>query len=266
MADRPPPADGETHDGPEVHARRARSFGALAEDYERYRPGYPDEAVDWLLPPSSRMVADLGAGTGKLTGSLLARGLQVVAIEPDGMMAGVLQRTHPTAEVRIAGADALPLGDRSVDAVLVAQAWHWFPHELAAAEVRRVLRPGGWLGLVWNRATPEEPWQVEVERLNDGARGRPSEAPGEGPDVVEVEGLPSAELESAEYPWAESLTPDQLGGRLRTFSHISLLPDAQREKLLHRAVAIAEHEAARLGSPVVPFRQTAYCVRWRPDR
>ena len=266
MAERPPPAYDETHDDPESHARRARSFGALAEDYERYRPGYPDAAVEWLLPPSSTVVADVGAGTGKLTGSLLARGLQVVAIEPDPMMAGVLQRVHPTAEVRVAGADALPLADCSVDSVLVAQAWHWFPHEHAAAEVRRVLRRGGWLGLVWNRATPEEPWQVEVERLNDGARGRPVDAPEEAPDVVEVEGLPSAELESAAFPWVESLTPVQLGERMRTFSHIALLPDAEREHLLHRAVAIAEHGAARLGSPVVPFRQTAYCVRWRPGR
>ena len=252
--------------GPEVHARRARSFGTLAEDYERSRPAYPDAAVDWLLPPSAEVVADLGAGTGKLTGSLLARGVRVVAIEPDPAMLGVLQRTHPAAAARLAGADALPLPDRSVDAVLVAQAWHWFPHEPAVAEVRRVLRPGGWLGLAWNMPAAEEPWQVEVERLNGSARGRPQEGPREQLDVIEVEGLPSAELESAVFPWVEPLTPEQQRARMATYSHIALLPDVQREELLDGVVAVVEREAARLGSSVVPFRQTAFCVRWRPAR
>jgi len=141
----------------EVLARRARSFGAVAEAYERWRPAYPDVAVDWLVPPGAREVADVGAGTGKLTGLLLARGLQVTAVEPDEAMLGVLARVHPAAEARQAGADALPLADGAVDAVLVGQAWHWFPHARAAAEIRRVLRPGGWLGLVWNQTAPGEP-------------------------------------------------------------------------------------------------------------
>ena len=251
---------------PEVRARRARSFGALAEDYARYRPGYPDDAVDWLLPPGAREVADVGAGTGKLTGSLLARGLRVVAIEPDPAMLGVLHRTHSAADARVGGADALPLPEAAVDAVLVAQAWHWFPPELAAAEVRRVLRPGGWLGLVWNAGTPEEPWQVEVERLNDEARARPMEDSRERPDVVEIPGLPTAELESAVFPWVEPVTPELVRGRLATYSHIALLPDGPRAELLDRVGTVVEQEVARLGSPVVPFRHEAFCVRWRPAR
>ena len=108
---------------------RARVFGAFAEDYERWRPGYPSEAVDWLVPPQATRVVDAGAGTGKLTGLLLARGLQVVAVEPDAGMLAVLARVHPDAGVHLSGADQLLVGDASVDAVLVAQAWHWFPHE-----------------------------------------------------------------------------------------------------------------------------------------
>ena len=266
MAEGAPPGDGESPYGPEVHARRARSFGPLAEDYERYRPGYPDDAVDWLLPGAADVVVDLGAGTGKLTGSLLTRAPNVVAIEPDPVMLGVLQRVHPTVDARLAGADALPLPDRSVDAVLVAQAWHWFPHELAAAEVRRVLRPGGWLGLVWNMVAPEEPWQIEVERLNDVARGRPQEAPRQPPDAVEVDGLPSEELEATTFPWVELLAPEQLRARIATYSHLALLPDVRRAELLDRIAGVAQEEAVRLGSPVVPFRQIAYCVRWCPAR
>lgn len=251
--------------GPEVHARRARAFGALAAEYERWRPGYPDDAVDWLLPRGARDVADLGAGTGKLTGALLARGLGVVAIEPDPEMLAVLTSVHPVADARLAGADALPLPDGSVDAVVAGQAWHWFPHEQAAAEVRRVLRAGGWLGLVWNETSPEEPWQAEVERLNAGARGRPAEDRRELPEVVEVDGLPSEELEAALFPWVERIEPAHLRARMATYSHLALLPDPEREALLDQVLAIAERAAARLGDSTVPFRQVAYCVRWRPS-
>jgi len=248
----------------EVHARRARSFGALADAYDRWRPGYPDAAVDWLLPPGARDVADVGAGTGKLTGSLLARGLRVTAVEPDPAMLAVLARVHPAADPRVAGADALPLADASVDAVVVGQAWHWFPHERAAAEARRVLRPGGWLGLVWNQSAPGDPWQEEVERLNAGARGTALEATVELPDVIEVEGLPSEELEAALFPWTEQVTPEQLRARMSTYSHIALLEAAAREGLLDRVAAVASEESRRQGAPTVPLRAVAYCVRWRP--
>jgi SAM-dependent methyltransferase len=250
--------------GPEVHARRARSFGTLAEEYDRWRPDYPDAAVRWLVPPEASQVADVGAGTGKLTGALLRRGVHVVAVEPDPEMLAVLARRYPAAEARLAGADALPLPDRSVDAVLVAQAWHWFPHEQAAAEVRRVLRPGGWLGLVWNQPWPGNPWQTEVERLNARARGQELEVQDELPDVIEVEGLASDELEAVLFPWDEHLRPADLRARMATYSHIALLADAEREELLDEISAVADREAARLGTPTVPFRQAAYCVRWQP--
>ncbi|MGZ4508065.1 MAG: class I SAM-dependent methyltransferase [Blastococcus sp.] len=249
---------------PQVHARRARSFGAVAEAYEQWRPGYPDDAVAWLLPPGARDVADVGAGTGKLTGSLLARGLRVTAVEPDPAMLGVLSRVHPAADARAAGADALPLADGSVDAVVVGQAWHWFPHERAAAEVRRVLRPGGWLGLIWNQSAPGEPWQEEVEGLNAGARGIALETMVELPEVIEVEGLPSDELEAALFPWTEQVTPEQLRARLATYSHIALLEDSSREGLLDRVAAVVGEEAGRQGTVTVPMRAVAYCVRWRP--
>ena len=249
---------------PEVHARRARSFGALADAYDRWRPGYPDDAVAWLLPPGARDVADVGAGTGKLTGSLLARGLRVTAVEPDPAMLGVLSRMHPAADGRPGGADALPLADASVDAVVVGQAWHWFPHERAAAEVRRVLRPGGRLGLVWNQAAPGEPWQEEVEGLNAAARGISLETMVEPPEVIEVEGLPSDELEAALFPWTEHVTAAALRSRLSTYSHIALLEPAARERLLDRVAAVVSEEAGRLGTPTVPMRAVAYCVRWRP--
>ena len=135
---------------------RALTFGRLAADYARFRPSYPREAVDWLVPDGATRVADVGAGTGQLTARLLERGLAVDAVEPDAAMLAELRRSCPGATAHHAGVEALPLPDASVDAVLVATAWHWFPFEEAVAEVRRVLRPGGWLGLVWNLVTPRE--------------------------------------------------------------------------------------------------------------
>ena len=249
---------------PSADARRARSFGALAEEYERRRPGYPDDAVDWLLPPGACAVADVGAGTGKLTAALLARGLEVVAVEPDPAMLSVLAARLPAADARLAGADDLPLPAGSVDAVVVGQAWHWFPQERAAAEVRRVLRPGGWLGLVWNQAWPQEPWQIEVERLNAAARGHELDVQDELPEGVEVPGLPSAELEAALFPWTEALDAAALCARLATYSHISLLDPADRRPLLAAVAAVVTDEAGRRGTPTLPHRQLAYCVRWSP--
>jgi len=155
--------------------RRARVFGNFAQDYDRWRPGYPLEAIDWLVPPSAARIADVGAGTGKLTGLLLGRGLQVVAVEPDADMLAVLAANFPGVKAEQAGAENLPLDDASVDAVLVGQAWHWFNHELALAEARRVVRPGGWLGLIGNTAFPRTAWQLELARLDpDSAQAGPS--------------------------------------------------------------------------------------------
>src|SRR5215472_2829803 len=103
--------------GTEQRKTQAASFGAAAVTYERARPSYPDEAVDWLLPPGARRVLDLGAGTGKLT-----RGLDVVAVEPSAGMRAELARMLPGVPALAGAAERIPLADHAVDAVLVAQA------------------------------------------------------------------------------------------------------------------------------------------------
>lgn len=244
----------------ELDARRARIFGSYAQDYERWRPGYPDAAVDWLVPPAARRVADVGAGTGKLTGALLARGLNAVAIEPDPDMLEVLTRLHPAAEAHLAGAHALPLPDASVDAVLVAQAWHWFPHEQAVDEVRRVLRPDGWLGLVWNDANPHAPWELELARLDpDLAAGERRED-----EQHKVPGLPTEELQAAAFPWTRLISAADLRASLATQSAFALMETSERERRLDAAAAVVAAEAARRNEPVVPLGQEAWCIRWQP--
>ena len=118
-------------DQPADEARRreqATSFGAAAGAYERGRPPYPAEAIDWLLPPGAARVLDVGAGTGKLTRQLAARGLDVVAVEPLPGMREQLARAVPGVPVHPGTAEDIPLPDGSVDAVLAAQAWHWVDH------------------------------------------------------------------------------------------------------------------------------------------
>ena len=133
---------------------RSLSFGSESAAYERGRPSYPPEAVDWLLAPTgdwdARDVLDLGAGTGKLTTRLVERGLRVIAVDPIAEMLDMLRGALPDTPALLGSAEQIPLPDSHVDAVLVAQAWHWFDADRAAAEVARVLRPGGRLGVLWN--------------------------------------------------------------------------------------------------------------------
>ena len=142
--------------------RRARSFGAAADVYALGRPSYPREALQFVVPPGAARVLDLGAGTGKVTAGLLDLGLEVVAVEPDDAM-----RAHvdPRAESLAGTAEEVPLADDSVDAVVAGQAWHWFDAARTLAEVGRVLRPGGTLGLLWNILDDSEGWPLELSEM-----------------------------------------------------------------------------------------------------
>ena len=130
-----------------MHPGIGRSFGSAVEDYVRGRPGWPQEAVDAPGIPREAHVLDLGAGTGKLTELLARRFARVVAIEPDAEM----RAANRWGEVLDGTAESIPLADAAVDAVFVAEAFHWFCDPVALAEIERVLRPGGALVLLWNR-------------------------------------------------------------------------------------------------------------------
>lgn len=145
-------------DEPADRERRARSFGEAVGAYERARPSYPDAVVDWLVPAGARDVLDLGAGSGKLTRSLVARGLRVTAVDPDPAMLAALAASLPDVRAELGTAEAIPLPDDSVDLVTVAQAWHWVDAPVAIAEAARVLRPGGRLAIVWNLRDERDPW------------------------------------------------------------------------------------------------------------
>jgi SAM-dependent methyltransferase len=133
------------------------AFGEVAGDYDRLRPGPSPEALEWLLPSGATDVLEIGAGTGILTRLLADRIPHVTAVEPDERMRALLQVT-PGVEVVAGWAEALPLPDASVDAVVAASAWHWVDEERAVPEVARVLRPGGRLALVWSGPDRSVDW------------------------------------------------------------------------------------------------------------
>ena len=158
-------------------AERSRSFGAIAEDYDRLRPGPPDEAVDWLLPADCQVAVDVGAGTGLLTRALARKVPRVVAVEPDGRMRAVLSARSPGIEALDGRGEAIPLPDASADGVFISSAWHWMDPERAIAEVTRVLRDGGRFGLIWTRRDSDTGWLHEISLREPRARPGGADGP-----------------------------------------------------------------------------------------
>jgi SAM-dependent methyltransferase len=164
-------------------APQAARFGDVADGYERARPLYPESALSELaagcrLRPGTR-VADLGAGTGKLTRQLVALGADVVAIEPAAGMRHRLEAEVPGVTVLDGTAEDIPLPDASVDVVTAGQAFHWFDTHQALDEIARVLRPAGWLALLWNER-PESGWAAELWDLRTQLTGGSRAYPGDG--------------------------------------------------------------------------------------
>ena len=226
---------------------RATSFGAVAEAYERSRPSYPDEALDWLLPPGARRVLDLGAGTGKLTRSLVARGLEVVAVEPTPGMREQFARVLPDVELLDGTGEAIPLPDASVDAVLMAQAWHWVDPDTASPEVARVLRPGGRLGLLWNVRDAGVEWIAQLDRLLPG--------PGEeqlgslAPRVA----APFGPVERYDVRWSDPVTVESLLDLTRSRSWVIALDETHRDRVLEDVRAQAQAHLEETGTLALEY-------------
>ncbi|MGO9886414.1 MAG: class I SAM-dependent methyltransferase [Solirubrobacteraceae bacterium] len=226
-----------------VHREAARGFEQGADAYERGRPGYSGEVVEWLVEElelvPGRTVLDVAAGTGKLTRELVGSGATVIAVEPVAGMRAVLERLVPEATALAGTAEALPIADGGVDAIVVAQAFHWFDGPAAVAEFHRVLALGGRFALVWNRRRVDQPLHRAVKEIIDPyRRDAPSHYHGEWRPSITAGGLfsPIAELE---VPTEQILDADAFVDRFSSVSFIAALPDDERESVIRRLRALS---------------------------
>lgn len=186
------------------HRRRELARGYLqdGERYERVRPGYPAESVEWLVPASAERAADIGAGTGKFTRELALRCRDVVAVDPSADMLSVLARQLPEVQTVIGTAEDTGLPASSVDVAAIAQAWHWCDPVRASEEAARIIAPGGVLSLAWNQLDVTVPWVHRLSRImHAGDVFRPTYRPRFG--------MRFSEPETRVFSWSQSLsTPD----------------------------------------------------------
>jgi SAM-dependent methyltransferase len=260
-------------ESPQLREERAGSFGSVAEEYERFRPGPAPIVVEWLLPAGAETVVDLGAGTGALTRLLVGRVPEVIAVEPDARMREVLAANVAGVSVRDGRGDDIPLADAGADAVLVSSAWHWMDSDSTAFEVARVLRPGGRLGVVWSGVDWGASALAEVRQraLAAGRAGTGSLAAmvaggGARPEraLRLPERAPFGPPEHELLHWEQELSADQLVGMLGTYSRVILLPDEQRRLIAEEARRLLGEIAGLHGAATVKLPFRGQC--WRSER
>jgi SAM-dependent methyltransferase len=222
------------------HTALASSFGAAAAAYADHRPDYAAEAVRWALGTASR-VLDLGAGTGKLTASLLAAGVEVVAVEPDPAMLAELHRALPSVQSLAGSAEAIPLPDSSVDVVVAGNAMHWFDMDVAGPEIARVLAPGGVLAGLWNVLDDRVDWVAGLERVSGSAAIGPRDTLRNWRAATAGLHFPRAggrarfgAPELAEFPHGQRRSADSLVATLATRAGMLVMPEVERAALLDR--------------------------------
>jgi len=233
----------------------ARSFGAAVESYDSARPTYPAGTAEWLVPASATTVVDLGAGTGKFTASLVERGLQVVAVEPDFAMLQRLVTNLPTVRAVPGTAESIPLPDASVDAIVAAQAWHWIDETRALPEVARVLKPGGTLGLVWNIRDESVPWvhQLTLAMGDSAAEQRMRE-----PVVI---GAPFGATQTRVVEWTREFTPQSLLDLVASRSAVITADAASRQRIFDSVRHLLATDPALAGKATFEMPYRTYSFR-----
>lgn len=216
------------------------AFGAAAAAYAEHRPDYAQAAVRWALElaPGPR-VLDLGAGTGKLTATLVGLGADVVAVEPDPAMLAELRRALPAVRALPGSAEAIPLPDASVDAVLAGNALHWFDMAVAGPEMARVLAPRGVLAGLWNVLDDRVGWVAGLKRVSGSAAIGPRDTLSSWRAATADMHLPNTgpaarfgSPEQAEFPHGQRRTVDSLVATLATRAGMLVMPERDREAAL----------------------------------
>ncbi len=251
-----------------VHEVAAAGFSD-PQDYEAARPSYPPDAVAWFVDhlriEPGRSICDLAAGTGKFTRLLLPTGANLIAVEPGPGMRATFRSVIPDVPLLAATSEALPFAPASLDAITVAQAWHWFDHDRATAQAARVLKPGGALGLVWNARDRTEEWVDAVWSIMDRVEKRAPWRDHENwRESAEREMPGFRPIHEAQFRHVQTMAPEDVVRRVASVSHVAVLPDRARERVLDEVRHIlGTHPAVRGRDQVgIPYRVDAfYTVR-----
>jgi SAM-dependent methyltransferase len=244
---------------------RATSFGQVADDYNRVRPGPPDEALDWLVPPDCEVAVDLAAGTGLFTRALQARVTQVIAVEPDDRMRAVLAARSPGVQAVAGRGEVIPVPDASADGIFVSSAWHWLDPGQAVPEIARVLRDGGRLGVIWTDRDRRVDWVAELNRVS---RLRPVQPAGDvrsrrpRHEVMLPDNAPFENIAAASFTFTRAMTVDGVVDWLATYSRVITAPEGERAAGLARAREMLLQRADGDGMIEIPMRSMC----WRADR
>jgi SAM-dependent methyltransferase len=229
----------------------AAGFGSAAEVYERARPSYPAEAIDWLFARTGvgegDTIVDLGAGTGKLTRLLVRSGARIVAVEPIPEMRALIG----PGEVMDGTAEAIPVPDEAAALVTVAQAFHWFDLDRALPEIHRVLRPGGALALVWNMRDLDDSLQRAVEELLAPRRGHGAAQRGGRWRAPFAASPLFGDIETAQFRYEQQFTVDDLVDRVRSTSFVAAMSEDERRPLLQHVRELVAHRDEPFGYPYV---------------
>jgi SAM-dependent methyltransferase len=227
-------------------------FGGVADRYDRSRPDYPREAAEWLVGDEASRVLELGAGTGKLTETLVDLGHEVLATDPDERMLHRLRTRVPGAHVATGTSERIPAARRSVDVVVAAQAFHWFDLPRAVPEMARVLRPGGVLALVWNQRDEGIPWVRKLGALigNQDQRDDPTA------DLRPFEQF--GEVESRTFRHWQLLDREGVIDLVASRSNIASMEEDERAERLEQVGALYDDYGRGHDGMRVPYHTTCF--------
>jgi SAM-dependent methyltransferase len=209
-------------DGLHGERDRAGSFGSAAEQYDRYRPGYPSALIDELVSLTPANALDVGCGTGKVAVLLRARGVPVLGVEPDARMAEVARRAHVPVEV--APFESWEPAGRTYDLVTAGHSWHWIDPVIGLAKAASITAPGGTVALFWNYHVVDE---TLLPAFDDAYRAHAPELTVIGrdptgnaaPDTDPFEGSPDFRaVGNRIYRWPRILDAEEWTAMLATFS------------------------------------------------
>jgi SAM-dependent methyltransferase len=246
---------------------RALSFGSIAEEYDRYRPGPPPDAVAWVLDGRRGLAVEVGAGTGALTRELVRRVDRVVAVEPDRRMGGVLAARLAGVPVVVGRAEELPLVEGTAEAVVGSSMWHWVEPGRGAREAARVLCPGGVLGLMWSGPDRSEGWLAELiagPGMDGGALAAQAAERSRRHRVELPPDAPFAPPERTTVRWQETFTTEQLVGLAGTYSGFIALTAAERARVRAELADFVVNHPLMAGQEGIELPMRCHC--WRAVR